>query len=71
MGTKPSAAANVAFVVFALVTAASFTRMTAAHPDQLEIGLTIMVWVGFAVMALDRFWLAPRRSRPQRPPAEV
>jgi hypothetical protein len=71
MGTKPSAAANVAFAVFALVTAASFTRMTLAHPDRVEIGLTIMVWVGFAVMAVDRFWLAPRRSRLQRPPAQV
>jgi hypothetical protein len=60
MSTKPLAA-HVAFVVFAVVTAAAFTRMTLAHPGRLEVVLTVMVWVGFAALAVDRFRVARRR----------
>jgi hypothetical protein len=49
------------FVVFALATAGAFTRMTMSRPGRLEIALTVGVWVGFAFMALDRFWLQRRR----------
>jgi hypothetical protein len=67
--TKPtSALADAAFIVFALATAGGTTATTIAHPQSLQIATTTLMWLGFGVMALDRFWLQRRgRATPPAP----
>jgi hypothetical protein len=53
---------DLAFLGFAVATSVAFGWMTLSRPRAIEVVLTVGVWVGFAIMLLDRFWLR-RRGR--------
>lgn len=51
---RSSAAVNAIFVAFAVATAAAFTVMTTSRPGVVRIALTVVIWVGLALMARAR-----------------
>jgi len=57
---------DASFVLFALTATAATTTATIAHPDVLRIVLTVGMWLGFGLMAFDRFWLRKLRQSGRR-----